>query len=341
VEDEIGVSRVTEDIAGNNALIARRGAERLGWSGHFLDRNARGCKGSGVCAFGCPTGAKQHTGETYMRWAHANGATTYTGARARRITIRGGRARGVEATTRGGGRVTVHADRVIVAAGTLHTPGLLAASGVRSPALGRNLSLHPCTAAWALMDEIVDMARGVPQSYCVDEFADEGIMLEGISGPPDYLAMAVPFIGERHREVMLRYRNVAQFGLMIEDSSRGRVVLGRAASLARRPVIRYDVNADDRQKIRRGIGRLVELLTAAGATEVFPPSSGKLMAFHPLGTARAAARPQDGVVDADGEVHGVRNLFVSDGSAVPTALGVNPQMTIMAMARRVAANLIA
>src|SRR5215218_2510044 len=82
VEREIGVSRVTEDIAGANALIAKRGAERLGWSGHFLDRNARGCKGSGVCAFGCPTGAKQDTGTTYMRWAHANGATTYTGARA-------------------------------------------------------------------------------------------------------------------------------------------------------------------------------------------------------------------------------------------------------------------
>ena len=79
---------------------------------------------------------------------------------------------------------------------------------------------------------------------------------------------------------------------------------------------------------------------AAGAREVFPPTPRKLMAFHPLGTARAAARPEDGVVDADGQVHGVRNLYVSDGSAVPTALGVNPQLTIMALARRLAVNLI-
>jgi choline dehydrogenase-like flavoprotein len=340
VESEIGVSRVTEDIAGTNALIARRGAERLGWSGHFLDRNARGCRGSGVCAFGCPTGAKQDTGTTYMRWAHANGATTYTGARASRINLRKGRATGVEATTRGGGRLTVHADRVIVAAGTLHTPGLLAASGVASPALGRHLSVHPCTAAWALMDETVDMANGVPQSYCVDEFATEGLMLEGIAGPPDYLAMAVPFTGERHREVMLRYRSVAQFGLMVEDTSRGRVLVGRATrALSRRPVVRYDVNAHDRRTIRRGIERLVELFTAAGAREVYPPAPGKLMAFHPLGTARVSSRPADGVVDADGQVHGVAGLYVADGSAVPTALGVNPQLTIMALARRLATNL--
>jgi choline dehydrogenase-like flavoprotein len=230
----------------------------------------------------------------------------------------------------------VHADRVIVAAGTIHTPGLLVASGIRNPNLGHHLAIHPCTAAWALMDEDVDMAHGVPQSYCVDEFADEGFVLEGIAGPPDYLAMAVPFTGDRHREVMLRYRSVAQFGLMLEDTSRGRIVFRRA----KRPLIRYDVNARDRATLRTGVGRLVELFDAAGAREVFPPSARKLMAFHPLGTARAAADPARGVIDADGRVHGTENLYVADGSAVPTALGANPQMTIMAMARRLATNLI-
>jgi choline dehydrogenase-like flavoprotein len=361
VEREINVTRVTEDIAGRNALIAKRGAEELGWSGHFLDRNARGCVGSGVCAFGCPTGAKQHTGATYMAWAHEAGATTYSGARARRVTIRSGRARGVEATTRGGGHLTVHADRVVVACGTLHTPLLLAASGIAAPQLGRNLSIHPATAAWALMDEEVDMARGVPQSYCVDEFASEGILFEGVAGPPDYLAMAVPFSGERHREIMLRYRNVAQFGLMVSDTSRGHVLTSRLARRAGRPVARYDLNAHDTRTIHRGVVRLARLLFAAGARTVISPvgralelhdgdtaplerldvkaAELKLMAFHPLGTARAAARPQDGVVDGDLRVHGVEGLYVADGSAVPTALGVNPQLTIMALATRLGAHL--
>jgi choline dehydrogenase-like flavoprotein len=259
--------------------------------------------------------------------------------------------------------MTIEADRVVVAAGTLHTPGLLAASGIAHPQLGRNLSIHPATAAWALMDEDVDMARGVPQSYCVDEFAAEGLMLEGIAGPPDHLAMAVPHSGDRHREVMLQYRRVAQFGLMVSDTSRGRVLTGRLARRAGRPVVRYDLNRHDVRTVHRGVVRLAQLLFAAGARTVFTPVAGarelhggdtaplerlqpraqalKLMAFHPLGTARAAARPQDGVVGEHLEVHGVPRLHVCDGSVVPTALGVNPQMTIMALATRLGAHLAA
>jgi choline dehydrogenase-like flavoprotein len=360
-EHELHVTRVTEDIAGRNALIARRGAEALGWSGRFLDRNAHGCVGSGVCAFGCPTGAKQHMGVTYMRWATDAGATAYTATRATRIVVRAGRVHGVEAVTRGGGRLTVHADRVILAAGTLHTPLLLAAAGIAHPQLGRNLSIHPGTAAWALMDEEVDMARGVPQAYCVDEFADEGLMFEGVAGPPDYLAMAVPYSGARHREIMRDYRRLAQFGLMVSDTSRGRVLTGGLARRAGRPVVRYDLNAADAATVHRGVVRLARLLFAAGARTVFTPvgrvpelhggdvtplerlrpraSELKLMAFHPLGTARAAARPQDGVVDGDLQVHGVRGLHVCDGSVVPTALGVNPQLTIIALSIRLGAHL--
>ncbi len=330
VEREISVTRVTEAIAGRNALVARRGAEALGWSGRFLDRNAKGCQGSGVCAFGCPTGAKQHTGQTYMAWAKAAGARVHTNTRARRIEPHRVIADGL----------TVEADRIVLAAGTMHSPTLLRRSGVRHPDLGGNLSIHPATAAYALMDADVDMAHGVPQSYCVDEFAGEGLMFEGIAGPPDYLAMSVPFQGDRHRELMLQYRRVAQFGLMVSDTSRGRV---------HRRVVRYDLNEHDRATVVRGIERLAELLFAAGAREVLVPIAGapmltkptplrarrrdlKLMAFHPLGTSAA-------VLDGNLKVRGRDDLYVCDGSAVPTALGVNPQLTIMALATRLGEHL--
>ena len=71
VERALSVSEVTPELAGANAAVARRGAERLGWSHGYLRRNARGCVGSGVCAFGCPTSAKQHTGITYIPRARA------------------------------------------------------------------------------------------------------------------------------------------------------------------------------------------------------------------------------------------------------------------------------
>ena len=255
-----------------------------------------------------------------------------TGARARRVvTTRWGNARRAVAVEADGVRVL--ADRVVVAAGTIHTPALLRASGLGDRRhLGRHLSLHPATAVWGLFDEVVDMDRGVPQSYYVDEFAADGIMLETIAGPPDYLAMGVPLAGPAHRELMLRYRHIGQCGLMVSDSSRGRVHLR-----GKRPLIRYDLGPADVARVKQGVERLEELLTAAGGAPRL--HSGKLMAFHPLGTARAHAKPGHGVVDQDLRVHGADNVWVADGSVVPSALGVNPQITIMALATRLAFHL--
>jgi choline dehydrogenase-like flavoprotein len=349
VEAALSVSEVTPELAGANAAVARRGAERLGWSHGYLRRNARGCVGSGVCVYGCPTSAKQHTGITYVPRARAAGATIVTGADARTIRVRRRRVEGVEAREADGARLTVVAPTVIVAAGTVHTPLLLERNelGRGSGELGRNLSLHPATAAFAHMDEVVDMARGVPQSLYVDEFAGEGIMLEGIAGPPAHAAMSLPLSGERHRAAMADYPRLAQFGLMVSDSSRGHV-----RAVAGRPLIRYDLDRADLDRFRSGIARLEQLFRAAGAREVHLPLPAgmrperarardlKLMAFHPLGTARADARPARGVVDGDLAVHGLEGLYVADGSVVPSSLGVNPQLTIMALATRLAFHLL-
>jgi choline dehydrogenase-like flavoprotein len=349
VEEALSVAEVTPELAGANAAVARRGAERLGWSGGYLRRNARGCVGSGVCVFGCPTSAKQHTGITYVPRARAAGARILTEADARRILVRGGHARGVHARVQGGGWLLVSAPRVVVAAGAIHTPALLARSGLAGGygQLGGNLSLHPATAAFARMGEIVDMARGVPQSFYVDEFAGEGIMLEGVAGPPAYAAMALPLTGRRHVQAMAAYRHLAQFGLMVSDSSRGRV-----RSIAGRLVIRYDLDEADLARFRLGLRRIEELFLAAGAREVYLPLTPgvrpehargrdlRLMGFHPLGTARADTRPSHGAVDGGLAVHGVRGVYVADGSVLPSALGVNPQLTIMALATRLAFRLI-
>jgi choline dehydrogenase-like flavoprotein len=113
-------------------------------------------------------------------------------------------------------------------------------------------------------------------------------------------------------------------------------------------VIRYDLDDADLRRFRIGLARMRELFEVAGAREVYlplPPGVEperarardlKLMAFHPLGTARADARPAHGVIDGDLQLHGVQGVYVADGSAVPSSLGVNPQMTIMALATRLA-----
>lgn len=360
VEREIHVAQVPLDLAGNNALVIKRGAERLGWSGDFLFRNASGCIGSGVCAFGCPTSSKLHMGLTYVPRAWDAGATSYTECKAERLDIQNGRIRGVEARTAGGARLRVDCDVVVVACGALLTPVFLRANGlgVASGELGNNLALHPATGVRARFAEEIDMARGVPQSYYVDEFCDEGIMFEGAAGPPDYAAMSFPFDGEEHRRRMLDYLHIAQFGLMVSDTSRGsvRALPGGALRMS------YDLNDDDLRTFKRGIELLCECYWAAGAEEIYPPVEGigvlrggdldtlrrhdlrphelTLMAFHPMGTARADARAANGVVDGDLKLHGVDGVYVCDASVLPSSLGVNPQETIMALATRLAYGLL-
>ena len=127
----------------------------------------------------------------------------------------------------------------------LRSSGLGSGSGQ----LGHNLTLHPATAGVALMDEVVDMARGVPQSFYVDEFASKGIMFETVAGPPAYAAMSLPLTGRRHAEVMASYPRLAQLGLMVSDSSRGSV-----HAVGRRAVIRYDLVGGRHREVPRRDG---------------------------------------------------------------------------------------
>lgn len=328
VERLYGVGRVDRALAGRNAHLMEAGARRLGWSGEYLHRAARGCVGSGVCAAGCPSGGKQHTANTYVPRAEAAGATLVTGARVTRVLFARGprrRAVGVGARLRGGGALRVDAALVVVAAGAIGTPVLLKRSGVRHPRLGRNLSVHPATGVWAEFDEDVRMSEGVPQAYAVDEFAPDGIMLEGWTGPPDLLALAQPRLASR-------WATVAQAGLMIRDDARGSV-----HAIGGRAILRYALTDADLRRLRTAIDRAEELMRAAGAHTVHRPFAHAreakqdllLTAFHPLGTAAAGD-----VVDGDLMLQ--PGLMVADGSAVPSALGVNPQLTIMALATRAA-----
>ncbi len=363
VEEAIGVLRVTPELAGENAAVVRRGAEALGVSGAHLFRNARGCVGSGVCAFGCPSGAKQHAGAVFAPRAWAAGATTYTASRAHRLEVERGAVRAVVARTAAGGRLTVHARHVVLACGSLLTPLLLRRHGIgaASGALGRHLTIHPASAARALMDAELDPWRGVPQSYFVDELAGDGILLEGIAGPPDQAAMATPGQGAEHRERMLASRRTATFGVMVADSAEGRVRAMPGGG--GRPLVRYDLHPRDAERFRRGFLLLTRIFFAAGAREVHVPLLGvpplrdgdvsplqrarirprhvKAMAFHPLGTARAGADPRRSVCDPDLAVRGVRGLHVADGSVLPSSPQVNPQLTIMALATRLGDHLAA
>ncbi len=361
VEGVLGVAPVRPEFLGGCARVVARGAAALGYKHAPLRRNAPDCDGKGVCCFGCPTDAKRSTNVSYVPMALKAGAELFTGVRAQRVIIEGGRAVGVVGRARGGRTVTVRARAVVVACGTLLTPTFLMRNGLgdASGQLGRNLSIHPATGAIAVMDERVASWDGVPQGYSIEEFADDGLLFEGTSLPLDLSVSLMPQIGPALVELAEGFDRVASFGVMVADKSRGRVRLVRD-----QPLITYNLGDADLARLKRGVDILARVFFAAGARRVMLPVHGfnevrseadltrlrdarlrphdlELSAFHPLGTARMGTDPRSSVVDADHQIHDTPGLYVVDGAAVPSSLGVNPQVTIMALATRAADKLAA
>ncbi len=364
VSRRIGVTRVPEELLGPNARLFRKGAEALGFAGESIPRNAPHCAGRGVCAFGCPTGAKQSMDRSYVPAALKAGAELVTRARVRRVLLDGTRAWGVEADLIDAGgqptgyRLRALANRTVIATGAVHTPALLRVSGVRHPLLGRNLRIHPAARVGALFDEPVRGWIGVPQSYHISQFEREGIFIQGIFAAPGIEAPTIPGTGREHRERMRRFSHIGSFGALISESGTGRVITTPAG----RPLALYRLAPSDRRRLARAISLTAQVWFASGATEVFtsvrnrpilrsmtearefgdrdiPGKYFDIMAFHPMGTARMSTDPARGVVDGAGAVHGYECLYVSDASVLPSSTKRNPQLTIMAMATRIARSL--
>jgi choline dehydrogenase-like flavoprotein len=250
---------------------------------------------------------------------------------------------------------------VILAGGSFGTPELMLRSGLGSESgeLGRNLRIHPACWVGARFDEEVRGWEGVMQSYAVDEWHDRGLLLEATFTPLAFGAQWLPGTGAEHQRRVLAYDHIASTGVHLSDRSSGRVGLTPDGSLR----ISYGLTRSDAMQLMFGIARAAELFYAAGAVEVYPQISGiptlpsnriaeleaspprpaemRLEAFHPMGTARMDASPKRGVADTDGRVHGYEGLLVADGSLLPSSIGVNPMMTIIAMAGHVARRLAA
>lgn len=358
VERTIEVAPQPVDVLGRNGLLALRGARVLGWRAAPLRRNAPGCAGSGECAAGCPRNAKNGVHLNALPQACRAGARIVTHAWTERVLVerspRGGdRAAGIRARRPDGSALEILAPVVIVAAGAIQTPLLLRRSGLgRHPALGRGLAVHPATNLAGRFDEPVRSWDGVMQSVGIEELHGNGILLEATAAPPGISSFVPPGIGRALRAELAGADRLAIIGAMIADSPSGRVH-GR-----RRAVVRYSLAQRDAGRIRRAIVAMGQVLFAAGAHTVLtglprdpvartveeltgialsaPLSDLHLAGFHPTGTARLGIDRERTPVDPEGRLRGVGGVFVADASVLPSCPEVNPQLSVMAMALRVA-----
>lgn len=358
---------------GRRDRILEEGCRALGWHVDALPRNVTDCLEGlecGYCGYGCRHGKKNTTTEAYLRGAVAAGARVIAECEVDRVVLDGGRTTGVVARVRGPDgaehRLTVRAGRVIVAAGAIYTPAILARSGLRNPRIGRGLRLHPATAVLGVFPDRVDPWSGTLQTRYSDQFADQdGGYGTKFETAPAHFALAASAFGwgsaRQAKEDIGRLGYTSLVGILLRDRDPGRVVIGRDGH----PRVHYELSRYDERHLRRGVRAGAELLGRMGATEVFtlqtPPARatpgpggwlGGFMAdadrigyrycrmsyitFHQMGSAAMGADPRRSVLDHRGATHEVGNLFVADGSVFPASSGVNPMLTIMAIADHVA-----
>lgn len=350
IERTLQVAPVPDEVMGRNGGLMLLGAEKLGWRAAPLVRNAPGCGGCCQCSIGCPRNAKYGVHLNALPQAVAAGARIVSDARVRRIVVENGRAVGIEARRLDGSTLRIDADRVVVAAGATESPALLRRSSLgRHPRAGRNLAIHPAVGAAGRFEERVTSWRGVLQSASVEAFHDsEGILLEATATPPGMGSMLLPGLGRPLLAELDRADHLATLGAMVADEPRGRV-LG-----SRHTAITYRMARNDGRRLLRSIEIMGRVLFAAGASEVLTglprhpvvntvealvqatatarPRELHVAAFHPTGTLAAGGDPECHPVDGSGRLRGVRGVWVTDASILPSCPTVNPQMSIMALA---------
>lgn len=364
----LGVMATHEGIGRRNNALLRDGLSRLGLAEHgWIERNAPTCLGCGVCHLGCPSGAKASVDKSILPEACNAGARILIRARAEGIIVEAGRATGVEVAVidersdERTGSLRVKADLVIVAGSALGTPLVLERSGIGNQERGAHLALHPGFGVMAEFDEKVALWNGVPQGYYGHVPGDDRVVIEAQGLTPVELFGLLGRAGEP--EAARRFQHFALAGAMIRDRGGGTVKLASTDTF--RPAIAVRFFDEDFEAFKNGGRFITRAWFAAGAKRVAPFSmpfrfhdteasalasidgvdSAKdilqLHASHPMGTCRMgpAEGPQRGVVDGNGQVHGVAGLYVMDGSIFPTTLGVNPQITIMALASNLTSRL--
>lgn len=354
-----------------------RGLLRLGWHAGTTARNVVGCEmGSicGSCGMGCPLGAKQSTAKTWLADATAAGAKIISKARVSTITLEAGKATGVVATIGADITLAVRARAVVVAAGAIQTPALLKRSGLSNPNIGRHLRMHPIAAVWGRANYDVPPWEGSMQSRYSDHHADldghgYGVLYETGPMTPGLAAVGLPWRGGRqHLAYMKELRQLVPVGVIVRDRDSGEVRIGSDGH----PTVHYKLSARDTAHLMTGLKGAAHILEAAGATKIIgphhvgityqPANTGAgsffvsrsravgakpgtlpMASLHLMGSARMGKSRRSSALNPDGALWECPNIVVADASCFPTASGVNPMISVQAIARmnalRLAGNL--
>ena len=371
IERRLHIETWPESQANENNKALLRGARALGFQASPLRRNVRGCVNSGFCGLGCPVDGKQGMHVTYLPDAVHAGLRLYTDVEVDVLTQAGGRLTGAVGNARAPGPseappqpVQVQAKVVALCGGAINSPAVLLRSGINpNGRVGLRTFLHPVIGVAGRYAHRIDPYAGAPQSIGSHQFIDRGadkvgFFLEAAPLHPMLASTATSAIGA---DLGAFLGNLPFFsallslhvdGIMPGDDG-GTVTLKAGGQ----PRLDYPIRPALIEAMAESHKVLARIHLAAGAVEVGTLHASPVMlratsdlalldqapygAFqhaiftaHQMGGCAMGADPATSVVRADHRHHQIENLFVVDGSVLPTALGVNPSETVYALAHR-------
>ncbi|MFC1481842.1 FAD-dependent oxidoreductase [Candidatus Neomarinimicrobiota bacterium] len=352
IEHDLSISTATSTLP-RASVILEEGSNKLGWLSMEVPRWQinDGDESPGI---------RNSMTRTYIPRALKNGARLLSNSTISSLRKQGSKWRLTGVCSDDGNRtnITVNADVVVLACGAIHTPFLLRSNGILRN-VGNQLQLHPTIKLVAYFDEEVNADNiGVPV-HQVKEFSPEMSFGCSISTLP-YLALSMIDHPGHGIDLAARWKNMAIYYAMIMPEGRGSI---RKIPGFKSPFVRFNLTQKDRSRLRLAISRLAHLLHGAGASALYPSITGgpvltpnnvdhelpehlptnstNIMTIHLFSSCPMGENKKRCATDSFGAVYGHDNLFISDASLLPTAPAVNPQGTIMAIARRNALHFLA
>ena len=358
----------TELINDNNRLFVD-GSRKAGYHAEQFPLNLNGCLGSSLCNLGCPNAAKQGTHRVQLPNAERAGVEVVTRAEALRIEEQAVVVHVSEKRTGEKGRPSewapgqyrVRAKLVVLAGGAVGTSALILRSPIASAVshAGLGFTCHPAHILVAEHDRAITNDVGHPKSFYVDRAAEEGYVLETCMYFPFITAKNLTGFGAPHSKLMRAFSRLQMILVLACDRAtpRNRITVNAAG----RPVVHYTFAPATIEAMVRATRASARIFFAAGARRVHAPSADppliereqadriddlidahhflpgriSVSAAHLMGGC-GMGHPHSATTDSFGRVHGVPWLRVADASLFPDALEINPYLTIMALADRVA-----
>ena len=367
----INTHNLSEERINHNNVLFKAGAESCGMKVKDLDISTKECQGAGFCNLGCINDAKMSSLNVQLPKAQTAGIELIANCHVK--TISEGKIQayiysapeGTMAVNYVSGDYEIEADKIIVAAGCYGTNAILARSELSkcSKNLGRYITMHPTLTVYGRHPDLIEGFKNFPKAYYVDDFSgSEGHIIETAFYYPGITAKNIEGWGEEHRRRMNSYARLMCAIIITHDKALSE---NRIYWDGRRPVIDYNIDESILESLRMGQVRSAQLFFAAGCDEVYVPFAKdgivkksevkELLELINVNnylankTIFASAHPQggcgmggeDAVCDNQGRLRGYNNIYVADASLFPSSSGVNPALTVMALADIVADTVIA